>query len=1836
MKFKYTFFLILVLLHFFSIFSQEPSASWNLHQPESGTKNYIARDQIFLDSGFSYTAASGLSFTGSIDESLMCNVDYINIPDSDRSINTNNTVGSISGKYNVSQNGAAEYSIPFDLPPGVNGMVPSLGLAYSSNAGNGIAGWGWSLSGISNVTRGTKSLLQEGDINAVTLDTSDRFFLNGNRLILTSGTYGISGSEYREEIDQIVKVKLLTSGGKLYFEVDSPNGYVSEYKQTFPSTGDIVYWVLNKTSNPDGISIDYNYVFSDGQLILDNVTYSNTIIKFFYASKINDINSVYIYDKEIINNRLLRKVRIKTNDKVFREYNLNYIDNMYSMLSEVEMNSGSGSQMNSTIINWSDNDGSLQGPNAQNISASFKQVKYFCDLNGDGLIDVVSYDDKTTYTSSDICVFSINQGNGTSYTNYNVNLFDGFHSLNIGDFDHDGDDDVLLGKNYHYLVGNDVYQDLDYYFYQFVPNQIQHATAKDIIHTILRGTINPYMVTGDFNGDGETDIIIFDKQVNPYIKYSIYDKYFSSLGGDLDSLGVDIDDKYYFYTLNFNGNSKTDILVRGLADSDSTLKVIEYNRDLAKFSVIASKSIKLKFPCLIGDFNGDGLSDLCPSVLDESQENMDIVYSSGKSFIHKCEPFTLDYPEHLDHPYEPLYISDMNGDGKSDILRFSFTVDTVMITEICIKFIPILHVKLYLSKGSTFEENDITSIFNDLDFEYHTQCYAHSSIGSDVLLNNIDIVASLDHINYFNCPKFYYYNLNTEGNGAFILDHINNDGSHKKKLFTIISGGRQRLVTSVLSGMNINTKFKYASLYNDTVYNRSSQGTYPLFNILAPLYVVRQVDVENSETNLARYSYHYNDVKFNPQFGFRGFSKNSITNEKTDITSSILNNFEGDMYWSLRDSVFTFAGESSLISSGKFNQSIQQCTALSGTKYFQFRTLQNTARDHLTSTTVITDYEDFNTYNIPETVISRYGTDMTITSEKSFYSLPTGYWLPLRINTQTETLDYIDGVNNYVTNTHLVYNSTHPNRIETKTSLENTDKELTETYVYKAFGGIDSIVTSDGESSSDRSVRFEYTDDNRFISQKTVNGQFPVTFIYDDFGRLRSQTDYNGNKDTYDYDSFGELILTRLYDGSVIEKSIKFWDQGSSDTCYSVDVAQTNKGTFTSYYNAAGQLLLKKAPGIYNRNYNYKKEYYDDGKLKREYEPNGDFTEYFYDDYGRLIRSETPQGNITTSYDGKSVTMTDSTGWSEKTVNDFGLVTSVQDEGGTINYTYNSMGLPSQIDYGSYQISLEYDDAGNRTRIDDPNSGVDSTQYNAFGELVSERDARGNKVTMDYDKFGRITSRDCGSDHTSWSYDPGTGLLMNENGSDVAINYTYDDLLHIRSITKEIGSESLETQYYYSATGLLDTIVYPGGFLQVNQYDENGFLSAIKRGGFSTPVWELTGANENGQITGYDYGNNISTTLGYDSNSRIHSISAGSTFSWLYDFNARGNPNYRKNMITGQQENFTFDELNRLTTYHDGSIVYADNGNISSKQGLGIFTYDPNRLNAVTEVSGSGDKIPQDISYTWFNKVSQITDNDNNYELDFTYGPDYSRAKMETHKNSSLTKTKYYAGNYEKVVESGGNTIEYTYIASPAGLVAVNIKKINSPDSLYYIHSDYLGSIMALTDSLGHVVQKYAYDAWGRRMDPADWNKTEARTDLLVDRGYTGHEHLDHFGLINMNGRMYDPALGRFLSPDNYVQLPFHTQSYNRYSYCLNNPLIYTDPSGQTWKIFTFLSHVGKVVVQTVVFVAITGASILAGAFLGGLILDNPYTIVVGAIGGFTIGATESMRINHWIDTWWQ
>ena len=360
-------------------------------------------------------------------------------------------------------------------------------------------------------------------------------------------------------------------------------------------------------------------------------------------------------------------------------------------------------------------------------------------------------------------------------------------------------------------------------------------------------------------------------------------------------------------------------------------------------------------------------------------------------------------------------------------------------------------------------------------------------------------------------------------------------------------------------------------------------------------------------------------------------------------------------------------------------------------------------------------------------------------------------------------------------------------------------------------------------------------------------------------------------------------------------------------------------------------------------------------------------------------------------------------------------------------------------------------------------------------------------------------------------------------------------------------------------------------------YNQRGFLTQVNNKQTSQPIWELLDVNSKGQPLELSLGNGLHSYHEYDPYGFLYRIGTLTYPSYTYDVQDYlyhfipewGRPEQRFN-LKGNDEHYYYDEdgskLNRLSRVtvathpaENLSMQYFSNGNISSKTGLGTYAYeDPQHLHAVTKVDNTAPLIPetrQDITYTPFNKVFSIIEGDN--QLLFTYGTANQRVKTEYYDND-IQKIKYFAGNYEQEIING-NTRELHYIAGPMGLAAIYVKN-NGTDSMYYTHTDHLGSITEITDNTGTLLQRMQYDAWGKR---SFITNNIGINNFLFDRGYTGHEHLDQFALINMNGRLYDPLLGRMLSPDNYVQNATGTQGFNRYSYAMNNPMVYVDPDGE-------------------------------------------------------------------------
>jgi RHS repeat-associated protein len=187
-----------------------------------------------------------------------------------------------------------------------------------------------------------------------------------------------------------------------------------------------------------------------------------------------------------------------------------------------------------------------------------------------------------------------------------------------------------------------------------------------------------------------------------------------------------------------------------------------------------------------------------------------------------------------------------------------------------------------------------------------------------------------------------------------------------------------------------------------------------------------------------------------------------------------------------------------------------------------------------------------------------------------------------------------------------------------------------------------------------------------------------------------------------------------------------------------------------------------------------------------------------------------------------------------------------------------------------------------------------------------------------------------------------------------------------------------------------------------------------------------------------------------------------------------------------------------------------------------------------------------------------ISISQNGQSSHFTYGPEHQRTRQDKSGGISII----YAGSMEVEGPLNNPTRIKTYW--PHGL-GVEIEEA-SATKLYWTHLDRLGSPIAISDESGTIKEKLAYDAWGKRRNLVG-NATPNNLDGEVDnKGYTGHEMLDHLDLVHMNGRVYDPLLAKFVSADPHITDPLNGQNYNRYSYVLNNPTNLTDPTGFDWR----------------------------------------------------------------------
>lgn len=301
-----------------------------------------------------------------------------------------------------------------------------------------------------------------------------------------------------------------------------------------------------------------------------------------------------------------------------------------------------------------------------------------------------------------------------------------------------------------------------------------------------------------------------------------------------------------------------------------------------------------------------------------------------------------------------------------------------------------------------------------------------------------------------------------------------------------------------------------------------------------------------------------------------------------------------------------------------------------------------------------------------------------------------------------------------------------------------------------------------------------------------------------------------------------------------------------------------------------------------------------------------------------------------------------------------------------------------------------------------------------------------------------------------------------------------------------------------------------------------------------------------------------------------------------YSWDAAGNLTSRQDIRRGYTENFYYDNLHRLdySTLNGTAnldMAYDSLGNITSKSGVGTYTYHPTKIHAVSSINtgsgtwtyaydANGNRLSGNgVTSTYYanDQARSITKDSANYST-FQYAPSGSRWH-HSYRTGGNTYNHVYAGKlFERI--SGSPLIYKHYVYAGQQLVAVHVRNTYPENATFYALSDHLGSVDAFVTSEGVFRVGLAYDAYGKRRGSAGTGDPTAN-ELLATRwtsrrGFTEHEHLDSTGLVHMGGRVYDPVVGRFLSADPFIDGAANTQGYNRYSYVHNRPLSAVDPSG--------------------------------------------------------------------------
>ena len=1178
---------------------------------------------------------------------------------------------------------------------------------------------------------------------------------------------------------------------------------------------------------------------------------------------------------------------------------------------------------------------------------------------------------------------------------------------------------------------------------------------------------------------------------------------------------------------------------------------------------------------LVGEFNGDGKTDfiLSPSKNASTTEKskwLKILSKGDGTWDNSHYSYLFDYDNKAQY-----FLQDMNNDGISDIVRNSLRNNNT-------------YIGVWLLDDNITQTESSNNSFYELEYTGGLY-FIPSDTQNKNFSNNILAIRN-------SSIKRYYLN-----NSKY--DH--------------------RLLTGIISSNGLIHKYSYRRLSdteNDAYYQQEYNAEFPYFNYRGLLTVCdRSITMLNNQA-LSDKSYKYvNAVGHKQGLGLLGFEKfesyDAIRNETDKIHFSDTCHFRLPIYTSSKRDIKDYTYNVSISPNKTAKIELTEMV-----KYDKMYDSEDTVRYSYDAYGNIVSESHRYYYDHSEHPNNSTYWYKTICSYKNIIN-DSIYILGLPLTATTTTNN--GGMNKDVKRISYTYNAYGQALTKTYANMPNSSasdiSRAAPPSTPSSYNISKEIYSYNSNHLLTKKSLKKYTSTNTFdeiytyynngaLNTKTDSLGLTERYVYDEFGRLKEVHDYRNNVTIYTYDNWGRKNKTTYPEMAAFPSTVKIEYINASDNVSEAltKVTKTDKYEYVEYYNALGQKIKTKEE-CFDTNPLYIDYNYDIyGRIIQESYPYkiGDtikWKSFQYDQFDRLTKIQYANGKIEeTMYDGyieeRNVdgicTITD--------YNPLGEVIRVENYDletwqniGSLHYSYYSKNKPYLIisENGS-PIYFSYDNYGRCSTVEHTSVGKKTYTYNDIGEIENIKESNGLETNLSYDRYGRIINKSSTyTGEVSYTYNNFSDLIKKTYDNNRYIVFTYDN--HGRIINeKETGynGTSLSIGYTYdNATGnILSEIDSVDGNETICKnyiYDASDkFLRQIKVG--NNIIWQLNKENSLGNVTEeltgplkrtylYDIdGNPITFKINRKDNTTGDSVYV---MNFAYNISPlTKNLMSRTDATRNITEQFAYDNHNRLISFDNKEVEYDNIGNITYLEGVGTYEYQSSNPYAVTALNLTGNNIPNNVQHITYHAQGRVASiQEGNLYGTFNYTGEGKRVRMTITNGAETILDRQYltSGIYEKDI-TPTSVKERLYLnGDPYTATSVMTRSNNGAWDIQYICRDNLGSITHITDSAGNILQELSYDAWGNLRNPSTHSlySTSNQPTPLLGRGFTGHEHLSSFGLINMNARMYDPVIARFLSPDPYIQEKMNMQNYNRYSYCLNNPLKYTDKSGEVFIFGTFL-----------------------------------------------------------------